>query len=598
MRRTSATRFALPIVASLLLAACAQPTPPAPTSAPPTSAPAATAAAAPTSAAPKPAATTAPAPAPTTAPAAAATAAPAAATIAPAATAKTGGTVVVGWTQETTSCDYTTLVVIGGGMMTCPEYNQEPLVRYDEATDQVVPALATSWDEQADSITFHLRGGVKFQDGTPFNADAVVFNFRRAFDKTFPANQALVGGGQPGVPYTYLVPAYKDVTKIDDMTVRVDITPSPEVLRTFSTPATYIESPTAVQAEGADYPLKPVGTGPYTVVSFEPNQRWELARNDNYWGTKPGPDRVVGIIKTDPSALVNDLLSGNIDAMIAPPPANVDQLKAANFVVNFYPTLEIDYLALNTTRPPFDDVLVRQAANWALDKEALAKVLNGQGQPIYADWFEDSYGYNGDVVDYKYNPDKARQLLDQAGWTLPPGGAVRQKNGQDLSVKLVMRVGQTGVLGALPTVATSNLQDVGFKVDLEAVDAATYNDTSVGVFSPTCCDLSNAGHASSFPDPIDWLTRWTTASIPPGERNFAFWSNKDFDNLVAQAKVELDPNKRLQELKDAQKIMRDQAPIMWGNRYQVPVAWNPSKIQDLPLTKAFSRVLPWAIVLK
>ena len=483
-------------------------------------------------------------------------------------------------------------------MITCAEYNQEPLVRYDEAKDQVVPALATSWEEKPESITFHLRTGVKFQDGTPFNADAVVFNFRRAFDKTFPANQALTGGGQPGVPYTYLVPAYKDVAKIDDMTVRVDVTPAPFTLRTFSTPATFIESPAAVDAKGKDYQLSPVGTGPYKVASFQPNQRWELVRNDDYWGPKPAPDRVVAIIKTEPAALVNDLLSGNIDAMVAPPPANVDQLKAANFVVNFYPTLEIDYLALNTSRPPFDDVRVRQAANWALDKEALAKVLNGQGAPIYADWFEEAYGYNPDVVDYKFSPDKAKQLLDEAGWKLPANGTVRQKDGQDLSVKLVMRIGQTGVLGALPTVATSNLQDVGFKVDLQAVDAATYNSTTVGVFSPTCCDLSNAGHASSFPDPIDWLTRWTTDSIPPGERNFAFWSNKEFDALVVGAKVELDPNKRLQMLKDAEKLKRDQAPILWGNRYQQPVAWNPSKIQDLPLTKAFSRVNPWAIVLK
>jgi peptide/nickel transport system substrate-binding protein len=585
MRTRAARRVAISMVAGILLAGCAQPTPPsAPNTPPPSVAATIAAPAAPTTGAATKAATVAPTSAAATT---AATAAP-----------KTGGTVVVGWTQETTGCDYTTLVVIGGGMITCAEYNQEPLVRYDEANDKVVPALAASWDEKPDSITFHLRSGVKFQDGTPFNADAVVFNFRRAFDKTFPANQSLTGTGQPGVPYTYLVPSYKSVTKVDDMTVRVDLTPTPFALRTFSTPATFIESPTAVPAKGKDYPLSPVGTGPYKVASFEPNQRWELVRNEDYWGPKPAPDRIIAIIKTDPAALVNDLLSGNIDAMVAPPPANVDQLKAANFVVNFNPSLEIDYLALNTTKPPFDDVLVRQAANWALDKEALAKVLNGQGAPIYADWFEEAYGYNGDVTDYKYNPDKAKQLLDQAGWKLPANGTVRQKNGQDLSVKLVMRIGQTGVLGALPTVATSNLQAVGFKVDLQAVDAATYNSTTVGVFSPTCCDLANAGHASSFPDPIDWLTRWTTASIPPGERNFAFWSNKDFDNLVATAKVEIDPNKRLQLLKDAQKLMRDQAPILWGNRYQQPVAWNPSKIQSLPLTKAFSRVNPWAIVMK
>ena len=401
MPMTSTPRVIFPLIACMLLAACAQPAPPAP---------APTTGAAPTTAAAKPAATTAPAAGPTSAPA------QPAATTAPAAATKTGGTVVVGWTQETTGCDYTTLVVIGGGMITCAEYNQEPLVRYDEAKNEVVPALATRWDEKQDSITFYLRSGVKFQDGTPFNADAVVFNLRRAFDKEFPANQAITGGGQPGVPYTYLVPAYKAVSKVDDMTVRVDLIPAPYSLRTFSTPATFMQSPAAIEAKGKDYQLSPVGTGPYKVAAFQPNQRWELVRNEEYWGPKPAPDRIVAIIKTDPAALVNDLLSGTIDAMVAPPPANVDQLKSSNFVVNFYPTLEIDYLALNTSRAPFDDVLVRQAANWAMDKEALAKVLNGQGAPIYADWFEEAYGNNADVVDYKYNPDKARQLLDQAGW--------------------------------------------------------------------------------------------------------------------------------------------------------------------------------------
>jgi ABC-type transport system substrate-binding protein len=156
LRMKSTPRVVFPMIACLLLAACAQPAPSAPAPA-----------AAPTSAVAKPAATAVPAAAPTTG---------------AAAVPKTGGTVVVGWTQETTGCDYTTLVVIGGGMITCAEYNQEPLVRYDEAKDQVVPALASSWDEKPDSITFHLRPGVKFQDGTPFNADAVVFNLRRAFD--------------------------------------------------------------------------------------------------------------------------------------------------------------------------------------------------------------------------------------------------------------------------------------------------------------------------------------------------------------------------------------------------------------------------------
>jgi peptide/nickel transport system substrate-binding protein len=507
-------------------------------------------------------------------------------------TPKIGGTLVFGQSQETTGCDYTTLVVIGGSMVTCPDYNQEPLVRYDLKTNTVVPALATSWDEKADSITFRLRTGVKFQDGTPFNADAVVYNFRRVFDKTFPANAGLT------FPYLSYVPAYKSVAKVDDMTVRVDVSPAPNTLRSFSTAATFIESPTALQAKGKDYQLTPVGTGPYTVVSFEPNVKYELARYNDYWGPKPVPDRIIVLRKTDIAALVNDLLAGTIDAMAVPPASQVDQIRAAGMKVEFFPTLQINYLALNVTRAPFDDVRVRQAANFAFDKEALVQVMKGAGAAVYAAWFPDAYGYNGDVEQYKLDKAKAGQLLDAAGWKLPAGGKVRQKDGKDLAVNLVMRQGQSGGQGSQPTVAVSNLQDVGFKVDLQVLDAAAYNDTNSGVFSPKCCNLANAGHASTFPDPIDWLGRWTTASIPPGERNFAFWSNTKYDTLVNGARTELDVAKRLQMLKDAQKILRDEAPIIFTGREQASTAWNPNKVVAIPFTTAFSRVDPWTIVLK
>jgi peptide/nickel transport system substrate-binding protein len=507
-------------------------------------------------------------------------------------TLKLGGTLIFGQSQETTGCDYTTLVVIGGSQLTCPDYNQEPLVRYDLKTNTVVPALATSWEEKLDSITFKLRSGVTFQDGTAFNADAVVYNFRRVFDKSFPANSGLT------FPYLSYVPAYKSVTKVDDMTVRVDVSPAPNTLRTFSTTPTFIQSPAALQAKGKDYQLTPVGTGPYKVVSFEPNVRYELTRYDGYWGPKPAPDRIVVLRKTDIAALVNDLLSGNIDAMAAPPASQADQIRGAGMKVEFFGTLQMNYLALNVTRAPFDDVLVRQAANFAFDKEALVQVLKGAGAPVYAAWFADGYAYNGDVEQYRFNPDKARQLLDQAGWKLPSGGKVRQKDGKDLAVNLVMRQGQAGGQGAQPTVAVSNLQDVGFKVDLQVLDAAAYNDTNTGVFSPKCCNLANAGHASTFPDPFDWLARWTTASIPPGERNFAFWSNPQYDALINSARTELDANKRIQLLKDAQKLLRDQAPIIFTGREQAGTAWNPNKVVAIPFTSIGSRVDPWTIVMK
>lgn len=501
-------------------------------------------------------------------------------------------TLVVGWSQETTHCDGSTLVVFGGGMMACPDFNQETLLKYDLATDTVQPWLASSWEETPDSVTFHLREGVTFQDGTPFDADAVVYNFRRAFDPTFPANQRVT------IPYTTYFPNYRDVVKVDDATVTVHFDPTPNPLRAFTTFATLMQSPTAVEAMGDAYQFDPVGTGPYRVVAFEPNVRWELERYPDYWGEAPQPDRIIAVVKTDTASLVNDLRAGTIDAMISPPSSQHEDLRGSGMVVQTWPTLEPNYMALNVTMPPFDDVLVRRAANYALDKEAIVQVLNGQGEAMYAAWFPGLYAYNGDVVEYRYDPEQAGQLLDEAGWTLAPGSTVRQKDGQPLHVSLVMRQGQAGALGAQPIVAVSNLQAVGFEVDLQVRDAASYNDPNIGVFSPTCCNMSNAGHASLFADPIAWLTRWTTASIPPTERNFAFWSNADYDQLVAQATVEVDAERRVEQLKEAQAILREEAPILFAVRAMSSSAWNPDRVASLPMTMAFSKVDPWSIELK
>src|SRR5919201_21648 len=244
----------------------------------------------------------------------------------------TNKTFIYGFTQNPVGgCDGTQITVVAT-TGNCPLMNQEALVRYDDKTKQIVPALATSWTFDGLSATFKLRQNVKFQDGTPFNADAVVFNYRRVWDSTFEENK------RAKFPYANMVP-FKSVEKIDDMTIKVSFTTSraDTMLYMTSWPA-MIQSPTAVQkASPADYTFKPVGTGPYKVTAYQDNARIEMDRDDSYWGPKPAAAKLIFVIKQDASALVNDLLSGAIDAMRDPSLEQVDQIKARSMSIDSTP---------------------------------------------------------------------------------------------------------------------------------------------------------------------------------------------------------------------------------------------------------------------
>jgi peptide/nickel transport system substrate-binding protein len=475
-------------------------------------------------------------------------------------------------------CDATQIFQIAI-TLNCPSAVEEGLVRFNYKKNSVDPDLATSWTENIqgtnDTITFNLRQGVKFTDGTPFNADAVVFNFKRVYDSSFPAN------AQGKFPYGNYIP-YQSIQKIDDKTVAITVTAQPHVIWTFSTFPGYMQSPTAVQKEGADYIFKPVGTGPYKVASYVDKQKYDLVRNPSYWGTPPQPDEIIVIIDSNAQTLVNDLLSGSISAMFSPPTPQIDQITGAGDKIASYPALLYFYFFMNTTKSPFNDVLVRQAANYAIDKEALTKLAKGSGTGMYGAWFPGAYGYDSNVVSYKYDPVKAGQLLDQAGWTLPAGQTVRQKNGKQLAVKLYHK-NAGGIQEINRAVAVSDLQAVGFKVETVALDPAIYH-TPQGVANPNNPqNLEDSGQDTAFPDPSDYLHRFTTEAIPPGEINEGFYSNPTFDALWKQQSTELDPTKRLAELNQLQEIVRNDAPMIWMDQAASVIAYNPRKVVSVPV---------------
>jgi peptide/nickel transport system substrate-binding protein len=458
----------------------------------------------------------------------------------------------------------------------CPLLNQEGLVRYDEVTKSVAPSLATSWTFDGTSATFKLRQNVKFQDGTPFNADAVVFNYRRVWDTTFAANTGVK------FPLVATIPI-ASVEKMDDATVKVNFkTARSDTMLLMTTFPAFIQSPTAVQkTTPADYAFHPVGTGPYKVTSYADASRFELQRDDTYWGTKPAAAKIVIVVKQDSAALVSDLLSGAIDASLAPSLEQIDQIKAAGMTIQASPSLVFYGANFNVTRAPFNDPKIRQAAEYAIDKESVTALSKGSAKPMYGAVVDGMREYNADVPAYKYDAKMSGTILDGLGWTLPAGGKVRMKGGQPLHIDVIQRTGYSGNTTLLTPLIVSNLQDAGFEVKTVTVEQALQY-TAQGYYDINKWDLAVGGWSASIPDAGTMLGNMLTANWPTVGFNLGHYSNPQVDQKVAAAGASFDEKTHDQLLKDAQLLVRTDAPFLWIFQNQSMVAFNPAKVAAAP----------------
>jgi len=379
-----------------LLAACAPGTPPAPPAPAPTAAPAA------------PVATAVPAAAPTAAPAAAPTAAPkpaaaAAPTAAPqAAASAASGTLTVVQGADITTTDPFQIQAIRG--MHTSMYDQ--LVVRD-ANFKVVPWLATSWENPSDTTwVFHLRPGVKFHNGEAFNANTVKWSFARF---VAPETQNI---------YASMLGPVAQVEAVDDLTVKITTKdPFPALLENLAY-GVYMGPPDTMQQQGADFFKHPVGTGPYKFVSWAPGEKLVVEATGAHFGGDPKIKTVVWQPVTEGSTRVAQLRTGEADLITSVSPTQISQLEGqAGIGVTKLPSQSFLVLIMNSGRPPFNDPRVRQAMNFAVDKEAIIKTLlggNGTVLPAPAGPAHEGYDKSLGVI-YPYDPDKAKQLLSQAG---------------------------------------------------------------------------------------------------------------------------------------------------------------------------------------
>ncbi len=285
----------------------------------------------------------------------------------------------------------------------------------DKAAD-IRPGLATSWTiDPADhkKWIFKLREGVTFTDGCPWNADSAVWNFKRLMDTASPQYNVRQHAMQ-----SWLITNIADITKVDDHTIAAT-TKIEDSLLPYEVAGYFQISNCAVTKMNNDYTAfakSPSGTGPYKFDKVVPHERLELVKNADYWDKTrvPKHDRLVLIPMPEASTRAAALLSGQVDFIEAPSPDTIPRLKEGGMKIITVPYPHNWNYQLRADRPPFNDVRVRQAANYAINRDELVDMLQGVATPGYGKFIESQTWY-GKPLQYTFNIDKAKALLKEAG---------------------------------------------------------------------------------------------------------------------------------------------------------------------------------------
>ncbi|MDI6824333.1 MAG: glutathione ABC transporter substrate-binding protein [Bacillota bacterium] len=416
------------------------------------------------------------------------------------------------------------------------EHIYEKLVDFDEKMD-IHPKLAESWEVKDEGLTwvFHLKKGVKFHDGTPFDAQAVKANFDRVLN---PDNKLARHGLY--APYVDRVEAPDEFTVVFRLKQ-----PFGALLAHLAHSAGGIISPAALEKYGKDIARNPVGTGPFKFKEWAPGDHITLVRNEEYWGTKPKLDELVFRPIPEGASRVMALETGEVDVAYPVPATEVERLKGnPGLKVVVTPTLRVIYVGIKVTQKPFDNVKVRQALNYAVDKKAIVDtVLRGLAQVADSPLSPLTWGYSPTYT-YAYDPEKAKQLLQEAG--VKPG----------TRVKLWTPEGRYLMDRQTAEVVQNNLQAVGLEVDFQKWEWAAYLD-ELDKKQESPYELFLLGWAPSTGD-ADWGLRPLLGTDMAD--NNALYSNPGLDKMLADAAAESDRAKRKALYADIQKLIMDEAP--------------------------------------
>ncbi len=427
------------------------------------------------------------------------------------------------------------------------------LVKYD--TDlSITGDLAESWDISRDGliITFHLRKGVKWTDGEEFTADDVMFGYKTIIDEKTPS-------------------AYKE----DYLQVK-----KAEVLDRYTFRVTY-EKPFAPALtswgslvvlpkhllEGKDitksaFAREPVGLGPYRLAKWVSGQEVDLVSNKDYFEGRPYLDQYIYKVIPDSATMFLELKTGGIDMMGLTPIQYTKQTDTPFFRDNFrkyrYPAFQYTHLAFNQKHPWFKDKRVRQAIAYAVDKnEIVDVVLFGLGTPATGPYVPNTWPYNPNVKRYDYNPEKAKELLKEAGWEDRDGDGILDKDGRPFSFTVLTNAGNA-LRKNTATIIQWRLRKIGIKVEIRTVEWSTFVNQFIDKkrFEAVLLGWSIGLDA-------DQYDIWHSSKTKEKELNFISYSNPEVDSLLEKGRRTFDIEERKKSYFRIQEILAEEVPYIF-----------------------------------
>jgi peptide/nickel transport system substrate-binding protein len=448
-----------------------------------------------------------------------------------------------------------------GNSLTVAYQVVENLVAYAPGTADVAPGLALSWEPNDDATvwTFKLREGVTFHDGTEFNAEAVKFNFDRWNNQD--NEYAYAADGKDLSAWTYVFGGYYGVegyllesVEAPDPTTVVFTLTRPNGFLPQALAASYygMHSPAAIMEGGLEYGTPAgniVGTGPFTFVEWIDGDRVTLARNENYWGEPAKVEQIVFRGIEESATRLAELEAGTIDIATNLSPDDYETI-TSNPDLKIPPKAEGDlrvgYIGMNQSNAPFDNLLVRQAVAYAIDKEAVIDAFYGDLGQVAAEFIPAALFGHAGLEPYPYDPERAKELLAEAGfpdgfdtqfWYMPVSRPY-YPNPQDLA----------------EAVATY-LADVGINVELMTEDWGIYLDN----YKQGKYPMYMLGWSADFADPDNFITPF----FNPTEAVGAFgWDNPEVTALIEQAQSAGEPTEREIYYRELAQIIYDELPAL------------------------------------
>jgi peptide/nickel transport system substrate-binding protein len=406
---------------------------------------------------------------------------------------------------------------------------------------QIHPDLAESWTVADDTWTFKLRQGVKFHDGTPFNAAAVKYTFDR-----YLVNAEKVRRAGDWMPYL------NSVAAVDDATVQFKTKGIDAFFLNRLAGEVGIVSPTQHQKLGKDYLKNPVGTGPFKFKEWVPGVNITVVRNDDFYGDKAYLDQVIMRPISEDTTRALALQTGEVQLATPIIPELISQFQndSSTNIVSRATTLNLMF-GMNNTKSPFDNVTVRQALNYAIDRDAIVKnVYSGLAQAMQGAVPQAALNY-APVTGYTYDPDKAKQMLADAGF------------GGGFTASLTGTKGRYFKDFELMQAIQQYLKAVNVTTNINIVEWARYLELVRQPPDQTPMEMWldgwNGGTAASL-----FQQRWNCNAFAPNGQNVHGFCDSAIDQLVSQAGTTLDDTRRQDLLTQAQQMISEDAPSIWG----------------------------------